>query len=97
MMTATPEGVRWVKEEIVYVDTDVLHCKLLNKILNNYSSNLIKTIQLDQESSGHQYKQSLNSSVEIKRSDCCRAMMETTSGLPNKTSKYKSKYKEVKN
>ncbi len=34
---------------------------LINKILNNYSSSLIKTIQLDQESSGHQYKQSLNS------------------------------------
>jgi hypothetical protein len=27
MTTATPEGVRRVKEEIVYVDTDVLHCK----------------------------------------------------------------------
>jgi hypothetical protein len=27
MTTATPEGVRWVEEEIVYVDTDVLHCK----------------------------------------------------------------------
>ena len=37
--------------------------KLINKILNNSSSNLIKTkiIQLDQESSGHQYEQSLNS------------------------------------
>jgi hypothetical protein len=27
MTTATPEGVRRVKEEIVYADTDVLHCK----------------------------------------------------------------------
>ena len=27
MTTATPECVRRVKEEIVYVDTDVLHCK----------------------------------------------------------------------
>ena len=27
MMTATPEGVCQIKEEIVYVDTDVLHCK----------------------------------------------------------------------
>ena len=35
--------------------------KLINKILNNYSSSFIKTIQLDQESSGHQYEQSLNS------------------------------------
>ena len=37
--------------------------KLINKILNNSSSNLIKTkiIQLDQESSCHQYEQSLYS------------------------------------
>jgi hypothetical protein len=27
MMTATPEGVCQIKEEIVYVDTNVLHCK----------------------------------------------------------------------
>jgi hypothetical protein len=32
MMTATPAGVRWVKEEIVYVDTDVLHCQQLYKL-----------------------------------------------------------------
>ena len=63
MTTATPMGVRRVKEEIVYVDTNVLHCKSYKSNLNNYSSHLIKTktIQLDQESSGHQYEQSLNS------------------------------------
>ena len=27
MTIATPKGVRRVKGEIVYVDTDVLHCK----------------------------------------------------------------------
>jgi hypothetical protein len=27
MTTATPKGVRWVKEEIVYVNTNLLHCK----------------------------------------------------------------------
>ena len=40
--------------------------KLINKVLDNHSSNLIKTIQLDQESSCHQYEQSLNSPLQSK-------------------------------
>ena len=64
--------------------------KLINKILNNSSSNLIKTkiIQLDQESSGHQYEQSLNSPLlKSKGVIAVTAIMETTSGLPNKSFK----------
>ena len=40
--------------------------KLTNKVLDNHSSNLIKTIQLDQKSSCHQYEQSLNSPLQSK-------------------------------
>ena len=57
--------------------------KLINKILNNSSSNLIKTkiIQLDQESSGHQYEQSLNSPLlKSKGVIAVTAIMETLTG-----------------
>ena len=60
------------------------------------------TIQLDQESSGHQYEQSLNSPLlKSKGVIAVTAMMETLTGRdspgrPNKASKYKSKYKKSK-
>ena len=70
--------------------------------LNDNSSNPIISIQLDQESSGHQY--SVRTilklpSVEIKRSDRCNCDDGDTTGgdspgQPNKASKYKSKYKK---
>jgi hypothetical protein len=60
------------------------------------------TIQLDQESSGHQYEQSLNSPLlKSKGVIDVNAIMETLTGRdlpgrPNKASKYKSKYKKSK-
>jgi hypothetical protein len=71
-------------------------------MLNNNSSNPIITIQLDQESSGHQYKQSLNSPLlKSKGVIVVTAIMETLTGKelpgrPNKASMYKSKYKSQK-
>ena len=55
--------------------------KLINKVLDNHSSNLIKTIQLDQESSCHQYEQSLNSPLlKSKGVIAVTAIMETLTG-----------------
>ena len=74
--------------------------KLINKILNNSSSNLIKTkiIQLDQESSGHQYEQSLNSPLlKSKGVTAVMRLWRRRQVYQIKTLKYKSKYKEVKN
>ena len=49
--------------------------------LNDNSSNPIITIQLDQESSGHQYEQTLNSPLlKSKGVIAVTAMMETLTG-----------------
>ena len=49
--------------------------------LNDNSSNPIITIQLDQESSGHQYEQSLNSPLlKSKGVIAVTATMETLTG-----------------
>jgi hypothetical protein len=74
----------------------------MNKILHNSSSCLIniknKAIQLDQESSGHQYKQSLNSPLlKSKGVTAVMRLWRQRQVYQIKTPKYKSKYKGVKN
>jgi hypothetical protein len=72
--------------------------KLINKILNNYSSNLIKTktIQLDQESSGLQYKQSLNPLLKSKGVIAVVRLWRQRQVYQIIASKYKSNYKKLK-
>ena len=61
--------------------TDVSHCKTSKLKLDDNSSSPIRTIQLDQESSGHQYEQSLNSPLlKSKGVIAVTAIMETLTG-----------------
>ena len=75
MTTATPEGVcRKARRNSRYLYRCVIK-------LNDNSSSPIVTIQLDQESSGHQYEQSLNSPLlKSKGVIAVTAIMETLTG-----------------
>ncbi len=69
------------------------HIVKLNTKINDNSSSPIITIQLDQESSGHQYEQSLNSPLlKSKGVIAVTAIMETLTGgdLPGRPNKASS-------
>ena len=61
MTTATPGRCASGNRRNSRCVTDVSHCKTSKLKLDDNTSSPIKTIQLDQESSDHQYEQSLNS------------------------------------
>ena len=73
------------------------HRKTKKQKLDNYSSSPIKTTPIETvESCTHQYKQSSDSPLlKSNGVTAVYAMMETTSGLPKKSSS-KSKYKKTK-
>ena len=102
MTTATPGRCASGNRRNSRCVTDVSHCKTSKLKLDDNSSSPIRTIQLDQESSGHQYEQSLNSPLlKSKGVIAVTAIMETLTGRdlpgrPNKASTYKSKYKKSK-
>jgi hypothetical protein len=102
MMTATPGRCVLGNRKNSRCVTDVSHCKTSKLKLDDNSSSPIITIQLDQESSGHQYEQSLYSPLlKSKGVIAVTAMMETVAGgdspsRPNKASTYKSKYMKSK-
>jgi hypothetical protein len=66
-------------EEIVDICTNVSYRK--TKLNDNSSNPIVKTTQLEQESSGHQYEQSLNSPLlKSKGVIAVTAIMETLTG-----------------
>jgi hypothetical protein len=82
--------------DIVDVCSDGSHHKTKKQKLDNYSSSPIKTTPTSTvESSTHQYKQSSDSPLlKSNGVTAVYAKMETTSGLPKKSSS-KSKYKKT--
>ena len=81
MTTATPGRCASGNRRNSRCVTDVSHCKTSKLKLDDNSSSPIRTIQLDQESSGHQYEQSLNSPLlKSKGVIAVTAIMETLTG-----------------
>ena len=93
MTTATPGRCASGNRRNSRCVTDVSHCKTSKLKLDDNSSSPIRTIQLDQESSGHQYEQSLNSPLlKSKGVIAVTAIMETLTGgdLPGRPNKASS-------
>ena len=93
MTTATPGRCASGNRRNSRCVTDVSHCKTSKLKLDDNSSSPIKTIQLDQESSDHQYEQSLNSPLlKSKGVIAVTAIMETLTGgdLPGRPNKASS-------